>query len=430
MTKFRYRCYENDPGLIQVRHIIELPPLNLEIIGLYLLYNICHMNPPIIPPSGQDHHAKGLEGVIALNSSICHIDGRKGTLVYRGYGIEDLAQNSTFEDVAYLLWHGQLPGETERSTLNEQLSNLRPVPEAVLDLLGQLPTDFDPMAALRSGISLLSHYDPEANDRSQEANYRKALRLTAQIPVLIAALARHRHGKPPIGPQMIGNIAENFLYMLSGKPPGDQSIQALDAALILHAEHGLNASTFAARVIGATLSDMYSAITGGVAALKGELHGGANTRVMLMLLDLQKSGEDPADFVHRKLAAKERIMGFGHRVYKTLDPRAHVLRQMLTDLGRERGSMDWIDLCSVLTRVMEEEKGINANVDFYSGLVYHILGIEPDFYTTLFVMGRITGWSAHLLEQWEDNRLIRPRAAYTGPIGLRLGDSMATNATP
>ncbi len=378
------------------------------------------MNPPIIPPSGQDHHVKGLEGVIALNSSICHIDGRRGTLVYRGYAIEDLAENSSFEDVAYLLWHGQLPGEAERSTLNEQLVHLRHVPEVVLDLLSRLPADFDAMAALRTGISLLSHYDPEANDGSEEANYRKALRLTAQIPVLIAALVRHRHGKPPIPPRTTGNTAANFLYMLTGEEPGVRAIEALDAALVLHAEHGLNASTFAARVIGATLSDMYSAVTGGVAALKGALHGGANTRVMLMLLALHESGEDPAEFVRRKLAAKERIMGFGHRVYKTLDPRANVLRQMVTELGHERDAMYWVNLCSVLTRVMEEEKGINANVDFYSGLVYHLLGIEPEFYTTLFVMGRITGWSAHLMEQWENNRLIRPRAAYTGPMGLRI----------
>ena len=384
------------------------------------------MNSPIIPPSGQDRHVKGLEGVIALNSSICHIDGRKGTLVYRGYAIEDLAENSTFEDVAYLLWHGQLPGEVERITLNEQLVSLRHVPEVVLDLLGRLPADFDAMAALRTGISLLSHYDPEANDGSEEANYRKALRLTAQIPVLIAALVRHRHGKPPIPPRTTGNTAANFLYMLTGEEPGVRAIEALDAALVLHAEHGLNASTFAARVIGATLSDMYSAVTGGVAALKGTLHGGANTRVMLMLLALHESGEDPAEFVRRKLAAKERIMGFGHRVYKTLDPRANVLRQMVTELGHERDAMYWVNLCSVLTRVMEEEKGINANVDFYSGLVYHLLGIEPEFYTTLFVMGRITGWSAHLMEQWENNRLIRPRAAYTGPMGLRI-DSQSGN---
>ncbi len=383
------------------------------------------MNPPILPPSGQDRHAKGLEGVIALNSSICYIDGRKGTLVYRGYAIEDLAQNSTFEDVAYLLWHGQLPDETRQSTLSRQLSRLRPVPEAVLRALVQLPTDFDAMAALRTGISLLSHYDPEANDGSKDANYRKSLRLTAQIPVLIAALARHREGKSPIPPRETGNIAENFLYMLSGEEPGDRAVEALDAALVLHAEHGLNASTFAARVIGATLSDLYSAVTGAVAALKGALHGGANTRVMMMLLELQESGEDPAEFVRRKLAAKERIMGFGHRVYKTLDPRASVLRQMLEELGRERGQMAWVDLCSTLTRVMEKEKGINANVDFYSGLVYHLLGIAPDFYTTLFVMGRITGWSAHLMEQWDDNRLIRPRAAYTGPVGLTVDGAAA-----
>ena len=385
------------------------------------------MNSSNITAAGQDRYVKGLEGVIALNSSICYIDGRKGTLVYRGYSIEDLAANSTFEDVAYLLWHGHLPGEHEQ--LSEELAALRDVPETVLKLLRQLPSSFDPMAALRTGISLLSHYDPEANDSSSEANYRKALRLTAQIPVLVAALARHRHDKPPVAPRVTGNTAENFLYMLTGEEPGSSAAQALDAALVLHAEHGLNASTFAARVIGATLSDMYSAITGGVAALKGALHGGANTRVMLMLLDLRESGESPAEFVRKKLAAKERIMGFGHRVYKTLDPRANVLRRMLIELGRERGEMYWVDICSALSRTMNEEKGIRANVDFYSAPIYHLLGIEPDFYTTLFVMGRITGWTAHLLEQWEDNRLIRPRAAYTGPMGLSLNDTVPTNVS-
>lgn len=378
------------------------------------------MNSQKIAPAGQDRHVKGLEGVIALNSSICYIDGRKGTLVYRGYQIEDLAANSTFEEVAYLLWHGQFPEEAERQALHQELIHLRHVPKAVLDILGRLPSDFDPMAALRTGISLLSHYDPDANDTSYESNYRKALRLTAQIPVLIATLARHRYGKSPVAPRTSGSTAENFLYMLTGEEPGVRATQALDSSLVLHAEHGLNASTFAARVIGATLSDMYSAITGGVAALKGALHGGANTRVMMMLLALHESGEDPTAFIHRKLEAKERIMGFGHRVYKTLDPRANVLRLMLTELGRERNAMNWVELCSTLTRVMEEEKGINANVDFYSAPIYHLLGIEPDFYTTLFVMGRITGWTAHLFEQWEDNRLIRPRAAYTGPMGLTL----------
>ena len=385
------------------------------------------MNPSNIAPTGQDRLVKGLEGVIALNSSICYIDGGKGTLVYRGYAIEDLAANSNFADVAHLLWHGHLPAEHER--LDEQLASLRTVPEAVLKLLGELPSSFDPMAALRTGISLLSHYDPGANNNSREANYQKALCLTAQIPVLVAALARHRYGKPPVAPRTAGNTAENFLYMLTGEEPGSRAAEALDASLVLHAEHGLNASTFAARVIGATLSDMYSAITGGIAALKGALHGGANTRVMLMLLELRESGEDPAEFVRRKLASKERIMGFGHRVYKTLDPRADVLRRMLIELERERGGTYWVDLCSSLSRTMNEEKGIRANVDFYSGPIYHLLGIEPDFYTTLFVMGRITGWTAHLLEQWEDNRLIRPRAAYTGPMGLKLNDAASADAS-
>ncbi len=377
------------------------------------------MNSSEIAMNKQEGHVKGLEGVIALNSSICYIDGRKGTLVYRGYAIEDLASQCNFEDVAYLLWHGRLPQVNER--IHSQLSNLRPVPEAVLNLVNQLPRHFDPMAALRTSISLLSHYDPESNDSTGEANYKKALRLTAQIPTLITALARHRHGKSPIAPRAKGSTAENFLYMLTGEVPSPTAVKALDAFLVLHAEHGLNASTFAARVIGATLSDMYSAVTGAIGALKGALHGGANTRVMLMLLELQGSGEAPDEFVMRKLAAKERIMGFGHRVYKTLDPRADVLRKMLMELGDEAADMKlWMDLCSALSQTMDEQKGIRANVDFYSAPILHLLGIEPDFYTTIFVMGRITGWTAHLLEQWEDNRLIRPRAAYTGPMGLTL----------
>ena len=376
------------------------------------------MNPSDIASNSQQRQVKGLEGVIALNSSICYIDGGKGTLVYRGYSIEDLASHSNFEDVAHLLWHGHLP--TENDHLHQQLASLRDVPKAVLDIIGQLPADFDPMAALRTGVSLLSHYDPDANDSSQEVNYRKALRLTAQIPVLVAALARHRHGKLPIAPLDTGTIAENFLYMLTGEHPNKNAIQALDAFLVLHAEHGLNASTFTSRVIGATLSDMYSAITGAIGALKGSLHGGASTRVMLMLLELQQSGEEPLEFVLRKLAAKERIMGFGHRVYKTLDPRAGILRKMLLELNHEGDASLWIELCSSLSRTMDEQKGIRANVDFYSAPVLHILGLEPEFYTTLFVMGRITGWTAHLLEQWKDNRLIRPRAAYTGPMGLKF----------
>jgi len=379
------------------------------------------MNPSEIPQTNQERHVKGLEGVIALNSSICYIDGGKGTLVYRGYAIEDLATHSNFEDVAYLLWHGQLPNPDQQ--IHGQLASLRSIPEEVLNFLSQLPRHFDPMATLRTGISLLSHYDPESNTSTPESNYQKALRLTAQIPTLITALARHRHGKSPIAPRTTGSTAENFLYMLTGEEPNPTAIKSLDAFLVLHAEHGLNASTFAARVIGATISDMYSAIIGAVGALKGALHGGANTRVMLMLLELQKSGEAPEEFVMRKLASKERIMGFGHRVYKTLDPRADVLRKMLIELGDQTPDMKlWIDLCSGLSRTMDEQKGIRANVDFYSAPILHLLGIDPDFYTTIFVMGRITGWTAHLLEQWEDNRLIRPRAAYTGPMGLNLSD--------
>lgn len=362
----------------------------------------------------------GLEGIVALESAISFIDGAQGELVYRGYGIEELAGKASFEEVAHLLWNGSLPRRKELRELQDFLRAERNLPPMVLDVLRLTPEDANPMAVLRTCVSALAHFDGEADDMSREANQRKAMRLTARIPTIIAAFDRIRKGLQPIAPRREGSTAENFLYMLRGEDPGPSAKKTLDTALVLHAEHGLNASTFTGRVIGATLADMYSAITGAIGGLKGPLHGGANVKVMQMLLELEASGEDPGAYIRARLARKERVMGFGHRVYRTMDPRAAVLRGMLEDLSEERDSWLWLETCDAMAKVMGAEKKINPNVDFYSAPVYYLLGIDADLYTSLFVMSRITGWAAHLLEQWDNNRLIRPRAAYTGPRNLRL----------
>lgn len=365
--------------------------------------------------------ARGLEGVIALHTSICDIDGQKGELIYRGYDIDDLARHCTFEEVAWLLWQGDLPSPSELKSLNDQLTGERPLPPMVRELMAMTPEDADAMAFLRTGISTLALFDSEDDDMSAEANYRKAVRLAAQIPVMLAGFDRARNGQPAVRPRPDLSTAANFLYMLHGDVPGERAVRTFDACLILHAEHGLNASTFTGRVIGATLSDMYSAIAGAVGALKGPLHGGANLRVMDMLDAIDRSGMNPSDWVKEKLASKERIMGFGHRVYKTLDPRAAILREMSESLATEAGNRKWYDMSLSIMDTMEKEKGLYPNVDFFSASVYGTLGIPKDLFTPIFAMARVTGWTAHLLEQWADNRLIRPRAAYDGPRGLRTG---------
>ena len=364
--------------------------------------------------------APGLEGVIALESSICFIDGRKGELVYRGYDIRKLARRVSFEEVAYLLWRGVLPTRAALDDLAARLCAERALPPMVMDILRMTPEDADPMAAVRTGVSALAHFDREAGDMSAEANFRKAVRLTARIPVIIAAFARLRTGRDPVMPLRTGSTAYNFLYMLSGERPGPQAEKTLDAALVLHAEHSLNASTFAGRVIGSTLANMYAAVAGAIGALTGPLHGGANIRVMKMLLEIDQSGESPARYVRARLARKERIMGFGHRVYRVVDPRATILQAMMQALARERNAMKWDEICGEIRQVMESEKGINPNVDFYTAPMYYMLGIDVDLYTPIFAMSRITGWTAHLLEQWHANRLIRPRARYTGPRNLSV----------
>lgn len=361
--------------------------------------------------------ARGLEGVVALDSRIAFIDGQKGDLIYRGYDIRDLAENASFEEVAYLLWNGELPNQGQLDELDGQLKAERELPPMIIDVLRRTPEDANPMAALRTSVSALALFDGEADDMSRSANYRKSIRLQARVPTIIAAFDRLRKGKEPIAPRKEGSLAFEFLYMLNGEEPGSAAERTFDACLVLHAEHGLNASTFTGRVVGSTLSDLYSAVTAAIGALKGPLHGGANQEVMKMLLELEGSGRSAESYVKDKLAKKERIMGFGHRVYKTVDPRAAILREMVEELSEETETRKWYEISTAIMRSMEQEKGLYPNVDFFSASVYFMLGIDIDLYTPIFALSRTSGWTAHLLEQWEDNRLIRPRADYSGPRG-------------
>ncbi len=364
--------------------------------------------------------ARGLEGVVALDSSLSFIDGKAGLLIYAGYDIRDLAENTSFEEVAYLLWNGRLPNRRELHELNQQLQAERALPPMVLDLLRMTPEDASPMAALRTAVSALALFDGEADEMTPEANYRKAIRLTARIPTIIAAFDRLRKGQEPLAPLKRGSVAYDFLYMLNGETPGAAAERTFDVCLVLHAEHGLNASTFTNRVIGATLSDMYSSVAGAIGALKGPLHGGANIEVMKTLLAIERSGQDPEAWVRQKLQEKARIMGFGHRVYKTLDPRAAILRGMVEALSDERGTRTWYNISVKMMAVMEQEKKLYPNVDFFSASVYYMLGIDVDLFTPIFALSRTSGWTAHLLEQWKANRLIRPRAEYVGPRDLKV----------
>ncbi|PSQ94180.1 MAG: citrate synthase [Bacteroidetes bacterium SW_8_64_56] len=358
--------------------------------------------------------AKGLEGVIALESELSSIDGDKGELVYRGYNIHDLAEHATFEEVVYLLRHGELPTQDDLDDFTAHLRSERVLPAPVLDLLRNTPDDAHPMAVLRTAVSALGLYGDEADTMEEAANHRKADRILAQIPTIIAAFARLRKGKDPVDPLDRESMAHNFLYMLNGEEPGEAAEKTFDVCLVLHADHGLNASTFTSRVIGSTLSDMYSAVSGAIGALKGPLHGGANQEVMRMLMEVDERGADPAEYVRERLADGERIMGFGHRVYNTMDPRAAILRDMVKELSEEAGEMKWYKYTTAIHETMEEEVGIDPNVDFFSGSTYYQLGLDPELFTTIFALSRTAGWTAHLLEQWADNRLIRPRAQYVG----------------
>ena len=369
--------------------------------------------------------AKGLEDVIAGESSICDVDGKNGKLIYRGYDIHDLAQNTTFEEVVYLLWHGGLPTASQLNELQADLDASRTLPDGALALLRQFPRTAPAMDALRTATSLLSLYDPDEGDESMDANKRKALRLTAQMGTLVATLDRLRKGEEPVTPKPGLSTAGSFLYQLTGKEPSATEMHALDVALVLHADHELNASTFAARVTVATLTDMYSAVTSAVGTLAGPLHGGANVNVMHLLAKIG-TPDRAEEIVTQMLAEGKKIPGIGHRVYRALDPRAVSLREMSRQLAESSGDPKWYEISERVQEAADKAlaaKGkttLKANVDFFSASVYHMLGIPDDLFTPVFAISRVAGWTAHILEQLGDNRLIRPRAIYTGPRDLTV----------
>lgn len=358
---------------------------------------------------------KGLEGVVATTSGICYIDGDAGVLAYRGYDIHELADHSTFEEVCYLLWFGRLPNGDELRQLKWRMAEERKLDASIIYRLQLVPKHVPPMDMLRTLVSTLSYYDPEYNKNDHDANVNKAIRLTSQISMLVANYDRIRIGKPLVEPDRALSHAANFLLMLNGTPPSVTAERAFDIALILHADHELNASTFAARVVAATLSDMHSAVTAAIGALKGPLHGGANEAVFKILMEIDAAGADPVEYVKGMLAQKKKVPGFGHRVYHTEDPRATHLRKMSRDLGESSGNPKWFEYSNKIEEFIKGDKKLNANVDFYSASTYHTLGIAVDLFTPIFAVSRVSGWTAHVIEQLDDNRLIRPRADYIGP---------------
>jgi citrate synthase len=355
----------------------------------------------------------GLEGVVATTSKICFIDGDKGVLSYYGFNIHTLAENASFEEVVYLLWNGKLPNKGQLQTLRASLIAERELPAEVTNFLRSVPSGASPMDVLRTAVSMLSLYDPLASDNSLEANQQKAVKLMARVSTLVTTFDRLRNGKAVIPGNPELGYAANFLYTLTGNKPDEIMERVFDLALILHADHELNASTFAARVTAATLSDIYSAVTSAVGALKGPLHGGANEAVIQMLLQTNSS-DDAMAKVRSDLNQKIKIPGFGHRVYHVLDPRAVHLKKMSEELGKRTNHLDLYEKSTCVEQTVRELKGLNANVDFYSASTYYSLGIPVDLFTPIFAISRMSGWTAHTLEQYRNNRLIRPRAEYTG----------------
>jgi citrate synthase len=367
---------------------------------------------------------KGLEGVVVAATEISHVYGKEGRLVYRGYEIEDLAKNATFEEVCHLIWFGELPTRSQLEDLKGKLISEAPVHPRIIDMLRMIPKDGHPMATLRTLASALSAFDGDAEDMSEEANQRKAIRLTGQMVTLTAAIDRVRNDKEPLAPRKNLTLAGNLLYMLRGEDADELSTRIIDVALTLHAEHGMNASTFAARVTAGTLSDMHSAITSAIGTLKGPLHGGANEQVMHMLLQIDNP-ESAQQWVRDALGHGDKIMGFGHRVYKTTDPRAPILKQLAEELAQRGGNTRWLQISEHIQTVMREEmekrgKPIYPNVDFFSASVYYTLGIPMDLFTNVFACARTLGWTAHVIEQLKDNRLIRPQSEYIGPMGRKV----------
>jgi citrate synthase len=358
--------------------------------------------------------ATGLRGVVAASSSIGDVNGEKGELIYQGLSIHDLATKSTFEEVVFLLWNGRLPKRAELDELRKNLAASYELPAPILALIKEFPADADPMDSLRTALSALSFYDKDSRDLSRANSIKVATRLTARFPTIVAAIDRARNGRDPIKPKADLNIATNFLYTLKGEAPDEADARVFDATLILQADHELNASTFTARVVAGTLASMYSAVTAALGALSGPLHGGANTNVMKMLLEIG-SVDRAESFVKDALAKKKKIMGFGHPVYRTEDPRATHLRRFSKEMGQRKGDTRWFDITAKVEELMKREKGLLPNVDCYSASTYYMMGIPLDLYTPIFAISRISGWTAHILEQYADNKLIRPRAEYIGP---------------
>ncbi|MDH5019124.1 citrate synthase [Halobacterium rubrum] len=364
-----------------------------------------------------DELKKGLEGVLVAESELSFIDGDEGKLVYRGYTIEDLARDASYEEVLYLLWHGELPTREELDAFRADMASHREVDDDVLDLVADLAdADAEPMAALRTAVSELSAFDgdSDAEPTDREANLRKGKRITAKIPTIVSAFARLRDGDDVVDPREDLDHAANFLYMLNDEEPDDVLADVFDQALVLHADHGLNASTFSAMVTSSTLADVHSAVTSAIGTLSGSLHGGANANVMRMLQEVDDSDKDALQWVQDALDSGERVMGFGHRVYNVKDPRAKILGERSEELGEAAGDTKWYEMSVTIEDFMAEEKGLAPNVDFYSASTYYQMGIPVDIYTPIFAMSRVGGWVGHVLEQYEDNRLIRPRARYTG----------------
>ncbi len=359
-------------------------------------------------------YSPGLEGVIAGKTSICKVDEERGELLYRGYPIEELVEHSSFEEVAYLLLYGELPGKSELEAFCDEITDDRDLPNEVKRVIGCLPAGTHPMDVIKVIVGVLGSIDPDARSNTEEANLRKAVRLVARIPTVITAHYRILEGKEPIRPDRKLSHAGNFLYMLNGEWPEDFEARALDTSLILYAEHEYNASAFAARVTSSTLSDLHSAVVSAIGTLKGPLHGGANEKAMEMLLEIGEPG-NVEQWVKGALSEKKRIMGFGHRVYKKEDPRTVYIKKMAEELSEREGETRWFEIARRVEDLMASEKGLHANLDFYSGPLYYLLGIPIVLYTPIFAASRVAGWAAHVMEQLADNRLIRPRAEYTGP---------------
>lgn len=365
--------------------------------------------------------ATGLRGVVAAASSIGDVNGEKGELIYQGVNIHDLATKSTFEEVVFLLWNGRLPKKAELEELRKNLANSYELQWEIMELIkgiyARVPATAEPMDALRTVISAMAMFDPESRDLSREASIRVATRLTARFPTIVAAMDRARNNLDPVSPKPDLNIATNFLYMLKGEMPDEFDAHVMDVALILQADHELNASTFTARVVAGTLADMYSCVTAALGALSGPLHGGANTAVMKMLLEIGTI-DNVEKYITDALARKRKIMGFGHAVYRTEDPRATHLRRLSKEMGERKGDTKWYDMTAMVEQLMKNTKGLLPNVDAYSASTYYMMGIPLDLYTPIFAISRISGWTAHILEQYADNKLIRPRAEYVGPRNM------------